>query len=129
MTVYEYPSYQADADLVQSVIARIDRVQALIKKYTENLDNIEVHFEGGDGDIALSVNHEGQLTSLTLAEGVTTRYTNLTFQDMFNTTLLAAVDAATAEADSLTGAEDQEQLNAALEALANPDSHLWSDAR
>ncbi|WP_301149871.1 YbaB/EbfC family nucleoid-associated protein [Mycobacterium simiae] len=129
MTVYEYASYQADAELTNSVIARIERVQSLLTKMTDELSEIAVDFEGGDGDIVLTVNYEGQLTSLTLAEGSTSRYTHEGFQDLYNDTLHAAVAAATAEAAALTGAEDEEALNAALAALADPDSHIWtSDA-
>lgn len=126
MAVYEYANYQADAELTNSVIARIERVQSLLAKMTDELSEIAVDFEGGDGDIVLTVNYEGQLTSLTLAEGSTSRYTHEGFQDLYNNTLHAAVAAATAEAAALTGGEDEEALTAALAALADPDSDIWT---
>lgn len=126
MTIYEYPGYQADADLTASVIARVERVQALLTKLIEELNEIDVTADSGNGDVILSVNHEGQLTSLSLADGCTTRYTHLALEELINTILHVAVKAATAEAAALTGTEDEEALSAAVEALADPASHIWS---
>nr|VTP02309.1 hypothetical protein BIN_B_04463 [Mycobacterium riyadhense] len=126
MTTYEYPGYHADAELTASVVARVERVQAMLTKLIEELNEIEVSAEGGAGDVVLSVNHEGQLTSLSLAEGCTSRYTHLALEELINTTMHEAVEAATAEAQALTSTDGDEALTAAVEAFADPKSHIWT---
>ena len=41
MTVYEYPTYQEDVDRTQSVIARVERVQAMLNKFVDELKDLE----------------------------------------------------------------------------------------
>lgn len=126
MTVYEYPGYQADADLTASVITRLERVQTLLSKVMDELDKIQVSAEGADGDVVLSVDHAGQLTTFSLAEGCTVRYTNFALEHLINTTLREAVNQANEQAQAVTGADGEEELSAAIDAFADPDSHIWS---
>ena len=74
MTVYEYDGYQADKNLAASVIARMERVSTMLCKVLEEMDSIDLEATGGDGDVVLSVNSHGQLTSLSLAQGSPPRY-------------------------------------------------------
>lgn len=74
--MYEYDGYQADKNLTASVIARMERVSTMLSKLLEEMDGIDLEAIGGDGDVVLSVNSQGQLTSLSLAQGCTTRYSH-----------------------------------------------------
>ncbi|MGH3969008.1 MAG: YbaB/EbfC family nucleoid-associated protein, partial [Mycobacterium sp.] len=94
MTVFEYPTYQADKDLTASVVARVERVSAMLSKVLEEMDAVDVEAIGGDGDVTLSVNAQGQLMSLSLAQGCTTRYTHSALAELINTTIDEAVNAA-----------------------------------
>jgi YbaB/EbfC DNA-binding family protein len=126
VTLYEYPGYQADKDLRTSVVARVERVSAMLSKLLDEIDGIDVEAVGGDGDVVLSVNYQGQLTSLSLAQGCTTRYTHLALAELINATIDEAVTAAASEAATLTGTEDEEALESAVEAFIDPDSKIWS---
>jgi DNA-binding protein YbaB len=106
MMIYEYLGYQADQDLTASVMARMQRVSAMLSKLLEELHDIDVEAVGGCGDVVLSVNYQGQLTSLSLAQGCTTRYTPQALTELINTTINHAVNAANAEAATLTSAQE-----------------------
>lgn len=106
MAVYEYPEYEAHAALVRSTYERFERLHARLEDLKAQWAQVNIQAEGGDGDVMLSVNHKGQLTSLSLAEGCTARYTHLALEELINTTLREAVKAATAECDAITDAAD-----------------------
>ena len=127
--MYEDPEYQADKDLVAGAVARVERVSAMLSKMLEDLAGIDVEATGGDGDVVLSVNYEGQLVALSLAQGCTTRHTHQSLSELINTTLEEAVEAAAAEASAVTGVEDEEALQSAVDELADPDSAIWSEVR
>jgi YbaB/EbfC DNA-binding family len=129
MTTYEYPGYEADKALTQSVVARIERVSAMLAKMIDDLRGIDVEASGGDGDVVLAVNYEGQLTSLSLAQGCTTRYTAGGLSELINTTLEEAVEAAAAETAMVTDVEDEDALQCAVDDLADPDSAIWAESR
>ncbi|KEP38775.1 YbaB/EbfC family nucleoid-associated protein [Mycobacterium kansasii] len=126
MTFYEYAGYQADKDLSARVIARIERVSAMLAKLRDEMDGIDVEAIGGDGDVVLSVNAEGQLTSLSLAPGCTTRYTHTALNELINTTIDEAVTAAAAETEAVGGGQDHEALDVAMQAFIDPESEIWS---
>jgi DNA-binding protein YbaB len=126
VTTFEYPNYQADKDLTASVIARVERVSALLSKVLEDIAAVDVEASGGDGDVTLSVNSQGQLTSLSLAQGCTSRYTHSGLSELINTTLDEAVNAAADETETVTGADDQEALDDAVQAFIDPDSEIWA---
>jgi DNA-binding protein YbaB len=108
MTHYEYPEYHADKSRVQSVMARLDRVSEMLKKMSADLAGINVEAVGGDGDVTLSVNHCGQLVSLSFGVGVTKRYTAGALSELINNTLAHAVDAAINASEEITGADPLE---------------------
>ena len=126
MTTFEYPNYQADKELTASVIARVERVSAMLSKVLEDIAAVDVEASGGDGDVTLSVNSQGQLTSLSLAQGCTSRYTHSGLSELINTTLDEAVNAAADETETVTGADDQEALDDAVQAFIDPDSEIWA---
>ena len=68
--------YESDAELVARNVARIERVQQTLQDLKKKWASIDVHMESDDGDVQLSVNHQGRLMSLSLAPGCTSRYTN-----------------------------------------------------
>ena len=126
MTTFEYPGYQADKELTASVIARVERVSAMLSKVLDDIAAVDVEASGGDGDVVLSVNSQGQLTSLSLAQGCTSRYTHPGLSELINTTIDEAVNAAAAETETVTGGEDQEALDDAVQAFIDPDSEIWT---
>jgi DNA-binding protein YbaB len=126
VTTFEYPNYQADKDLTASVIARVERVSALLSKVLEDIAAVDVEASGGDGDVVLSVNSQGQLTSLSLAQGCTSRYTHSVLSELINTTIDEAVNAAADETETVTGADDQEALDDAVQEFIDPDSEIWA---
>ena len=69
--------------------------------------------ESDDGDVQLSVNHQGRLVSLSLAPGCTTRYTNEGLERVISTTLQAAVADAYAERDEIEKNAEEAALTAA----------------
>ena len=107
---YEYPGYYADRDRVAAVSARLQRVSDMLSKMSDELAGINVQAVGGDGDVRVTVNHAGQLESLSLATGCTTRYTHTELADLLNETLAHAVAAAVSASDEITGADLLEQL-------------------
>ena len=108
MTVYEYPGYDADVALSKQVLDRIERVSQALQKLQSGWDSIFIDASGGDGDVQLSVDHKGQLISLSLADGCTQRYTNLALEELINTTLRDAVAAAAEESLAVEESDDQE---------------------
>lgn len=120
MAVYEYPQYDADAALVRRTIERMERVSARLEELNAQWAKVNVEAEGGDGDVVLAVNHKGQLTSLSLAEGCTTRYTHFALEELLNATLREAVKAAVAESNAITD-EANAVAAAAVRALADTD--------
>jgi DNA-binding protein YbaB len=126
VTTFEYPDYQAEKDLTASVIARVERVSALLSKVLEDIAAVDVEASGGDGDVVLSVNSQGQLTSLSLAQGCTSRYTHSALSELINTTIDEAVNAAADETETVTGVEDHDALDDAVQAFIDPDSEIWS---
>jgi DNA-binding protein YbaB len=102
MAVDDYPEYQAHAALVRSTYQRFERLHARLENLKAQWAQLNIEAQGADGDVKLSVNHKGQLTALSLAEGCTTRYTHLALEDLINTTLREAVKAAAAESDAIT---------------------------
>lgn len=128
MTVYEYPGdYQAEADLTAQVQRRIDRVADMLAKLKADWNTIDMEADGGDGDVVLSVNHQGRLMSLALAMGVTSRYSAHALQDLFNDTLRAATEAATAQAAAATGAEEDQALRTTLDEFTAADNPAWAE--
>ncbi len=125
MTVYGYPRYQADKDLTASVVTRLERVSSMLSKVLEEIDGIDVEAIGGDGDVVLSVNAHGQLTSLSLAQACTTRYTHGGLAELINTTLGEAVNAAAAETSAVGEGQDPAALDHAVQAFIDPDSQVW----
>lgn len=126
MTVYEYDGYQADKNLTSSVIARMERVSTMLSKILEEMDSIDLEAIGGDGDVVLSVNSQGQLTTLSLAQGCTTRYSHGALAELINTTIDEAVNAAAEETATVGGSQDQEALDAAVQAFIDPKSEIWT---
>jgi DNA-binding protein YbaB len=126
VTVYEYDGYQADKNLTASVIARMERVSTMLSKLLEEMDGIDLEAIGGDGDVVLSVNSQGQLTSLSLAQGCTTRYSHGALAELINTTIDEAVNAAAEETASVGGGQEQEALDAAVQAFIDPKSEIWT---
>lgn len=110
MTVHEYPEYEAHAALVRSTYERFERLHARLEDLKAQWAQLNIEGRGGGGDVILSVNHKGQLTSLSLAEGCTARYTHLALEELINTTLREAVKAAAAESDAITDAADAGSL-------------------
>lgn len=102
MIVYDYPEYEAHAALVRSTYERFERLRAQLEDLKAQWAQLNIEAQGGDGDVVLSVNHKGQLTSLSLAEGCTARYTHLVLEELINTTMREAVKAAAAESDAIT---------------------------
>jgi DNA-binding protein YbaB len=90
-------AYESDAELVARNVATIERVQQTLRNLRRKWADIDVHMESEDGDVQLSVNHHGRLTSLSLAPGCTTRHTNEGLERKISTTLQAAVSDAYAE--------------------------------
>ena len=66
-------AYESDEELVARNVARIERVQQTLLDLKKKWASIDVHMESDDGDVQLSVNHQGRLMSLSLAPGCTTR--------------------------------------------------------
>jgi DNA-binding protein YbaB len=127
VTTFEYPNYQADKELTASVIARVERISAMLSKVLEDIAAVDVEASGGDGDVVLSVNSQGQLTSLSLAQGCTSRYTHSALSELINTTIDEAVNAAAEETETVTAAGDQEALDDAVQAFISPDSEIWAE--
>jgi DNA-binding protein YbaB len=127
VTTFEYPNYQADKELTASVIARVERVSAMLSKVLEDIAAVDVEASGGDGDVVLSVNSQGQLTALSLAQGCTSRYTHSALSELINTTIDEAVNAAAEETETVTAAGDQEALDDAVQAFISPDSEIWAE--
>jgi hypothetical protein len=103
MPVYEYRDYELDKDLVERVVARVERVSDMLSGVVDELGTISARAVGGDGDVVLSVNADGQLTSLSLAQGCATRYTPTALTELINTTIDEAVTIANTQAASLAG--------------------------
>ena len=106
-------AYQNDAELVAANIARIERVQQTLRDLQAKWASIDVHMESADGDVALSVNHQGRLMSLSLAPGCTSRYTNEGLERVISTTLRAAVEDAYAERAEIEKNAEEAALTAA----------------
>lgn len=106
-------SYSSDAELVARNYARIERVQQTLRNLKKQWAAIDVHMESPDGDVQLSVNHQGRLMSLSLAEGCTSRYTNEALEQVISTTMRAAVEDAYAERDEIEKDAEQAALTAA----------------
>lgn len=104
----------------------MERVSTMLSKLLEEMDGIDLEAIGGDGDVVLSVNSQGQLTSLSLAQGCTTRYSHGALAELINTTIDEAVNAAAEETASVGGGQDQEALDAAVQAFINPESEIWT---
>lgn len=94
--------YQAHAELVRRVAERLDRLHARLDEINGAWARLNVQAEGGDGDVVVSVNDKGQLTSLSLAEGCTVRYTHLGLEELINATVREAVTVAGAEFGAVT---------------------------
>jgi DNA-binding protein YbaB len=109
--LYEYSDYQADADLTRHVVERMERVSKLLDRLRAEWDAIAVQASGGDGDVVLSVDHKGQLMSLSLIDGCTQRYTHLGLEELINATLQQAVS---------TAAEEEVAVEEAIEAEVGP---------
>lgn len=124
--MYEYDGYQADKNLTASVIARMERVSTMLSKLLEEMDGIDLEAIGADGDVVLSVNSQGQLTSLSLAQGCTTRYSHAALAELINTTIDEAVNAAAEETASVGGGQEQAALDAAVQAFIDPKSEIWT---
>lgn len=93
----DYTLYRQHDELVRGVWEKIERCEQALRHVKATLEDPSVDAEGGDGDVVLSVNFKGQLTALSLAEGCTKRHSNLSLEELLNTTLHAAVKAAAAE--------------------------------
>ncbi|BBY46892.1 hypothetical protein MARA_03220 (plasmid) [Mycolicibacterium arabiense] len=106
-------AYESDAELVARNVATIDRVQQTLRDLRKKWASINVHMESANGDVQLSVNHQGRLMSLSLAPGCTTRYTNEGLERVISTTLQAAVAEACAEFDEIERNAEQATLEAA----------------
>jgi len=104
--VSSYSDYDADAELVRRNIERFERLYARLDEINAAWARLNIEAEGGDGDVVLSVNHKGQLTSLSLAEGCTVRYTHLGLEELINTTVREAVKVAAAEFGAVTEGAD-----------------------
>ncbi|BBX88230.1 YbaB/EbfC family nucleoid-associated protein [Mycolicibacterium aubagnense] len=128
MTVYEYPTYQEDVDRTQSVIARVERVQAMLNKFVDELKDLEGFAENDNGDVKVRVNHEGSLRELIIAHGCLATYDNLAFETEINETVAKAVDSVTAATAELTGAQDEADLDNVVAALSDPNSYIWKSA-
>jgi DNA-binding protein YbaB len=128
MTVYEYPTYQEDVDRTQSVIARVERVQAMLNKFVDELKDLEGFAENDNGDVKVRVNHEGSLRELIIAQGCLATYDNLAFETEINETVAKAVDSVTAATAELTGSQDEADLDNVVAALSDPNSYIWKSA-
>lgn len=106
-------TYESEAALVARNVATIERVQKTLRDLRKEWANIDVHMESANGDVQLAVNHHGRLTSLSLAPGCTTRYTNEGLEREISTTLQAAVADAYAERAAIEQNAEQAALEAA----------------
>ena len=116
MPTYEYPGYADDAALTQQILDRLERVSKAIEKLQQNWDDIVIEAVGGDGDVELTVNHKGQLISLSLAQGCTQRYTNLALEELITRTVQSAAAEAAAQFEAAN-----EAANEAADALLDPE--------
>lgn len=126
MPVYEHRDYQADKDLVASVVARVQRVSDMLSRMVDELSAAGAQAVGGEGDVVLSVNADGQLTSLSLAQGCAARYTPLALTELINTTIDEAVTIANRQAASVAGSDNKAALNTSFDMICNTDSGRWS---
>jgi DNA-binding protein YbaB len=106
-------SYESDAELVARNIARIERVQQSLQELKKQWASIDVHMESEDGDVQLSVNHQGRLMSFSLAPGCNTRYTNEGLERVISATMRAAVADAYAEREEIEKNAEEAALSAA----------------
>ena len=102
----DFIDFDAQAELVRRNIERFERLYAQLEEINAAWGRLNIEAEGGDGDVALSVNHKGQLTALSLAEGCTLRYTHLGLEELINTTLREAVKVAATEFGAVTEGAD-----------------------
>jgi YbaB/EbfC DNA-binding family len=111
---YSDTDYAADRELVRRTVERFERLSARLEEINAAFARLNIEARGSDGDVVLSVNHKGQLTSLSLAEGCTVRYTHLGLEELINTTLREAVTVAAAEFGMFTeGAAEEVDVPAA----------------
>jgi DNA-binding protein YbaB len=106
-------AYETDEELVARNVARIERVQQTLLDLKKKWASIDVHMESDDGDVQLSVNHQGRLMSLSLAPGCTSRYTNEGLERLISTTLRAAVGEAYTEREEIEKNAEEAALSAA----------------
>ena len=104
---------ESDAGLVARNVARIERVQQTLRDLKKKWASIDVHMESADGDVQLSVNHQGRLLTLSLAPGCTSRYTNEALEQVISTTLRAAVQDAYGERTEIEKNAEEAALQAA----------------
>jgi len=106
-------AYESDAELVARNIARIQRVQNTLRDLKKQWAAIDVHMESDNGDVQLSVNHQGRLMSFSLAPGCTSRYTNEGLERLISETMRAAVEDAYAERAEIEKNAEEAALTAA----------------
>jgi DNA-binding protein YbaB len=97
VTVYQYPDYQAHADMVAGMKSRIERMNKVLTRLEQEWDNTAIDAKSKNHDVTLSVDSKGRLMSLSLAEGCTVRYDHLGLENLINSTLKSAVTAVNAE--------------------------------
>jgi hypothetical protein len=66
------------------------------------------------------------LTSFWLAQRCTARYSHPALTELINNTIDEAVNAASTEAAAVTGVEDGEELEPAIDEFVDPESEIWS---
>jgi environmental stress-induced protein Ves len=123
MTVFGYPGdLQADIATKTQVWDRINTALAGLETMLTKLRGVHVKVCSPDQRIALELDHAGHLTSVTLADDVTSAYTADELSQRFNDMLARAAEAATAQHHQIAGSEP---LDDAIAALADPTSEIW----
>ena len=82
------------AGLATRVGDRIGRIRTVVDELQRRTPSTEVRVSSAGGEVVLSVDRHGRLTSLQLAPGSTVRFTCEALERLINDTLCAAVDLA-----------------------------------
>lgn len=82
------------AGLATQVADRIGRIRSMVDELQRRSPSMEVRVSSAGGEVLVSVDRHGRLTSLQLAPGSTARFTCEALECLINDTLRVAVDLA-----------------------------------
>ena len=82
------------AGLATQVADRIGRIRSVVDELQRRSPSMEVRVSSAGGEVLVSVDRHGRLTSLQLAPGSTARFTCEALECLINDTLRVAVDLA-----------------------------------